>query len=78
MQTRSVAVPTSPLRAVRQARGRSLRSTAREAGIDPAHLSRIERGLAQPSLPSLRRLAQVLGLVELEGFLQPYLSEPAE
>ncbi len=40
--------------------------------MDPAHLSRIERGLAVPSVPVLRRLAEVLELPELERFLAPY------
>ncbi len=40
--------------------------------MDPAHLSRIERGLAVPSVAVLRRLAEVLELPELERFLAPY------
>ncbi|MGH8873898.1 MAG: helix-turn-helix domain-containing protein [Acidimicrobiia bacterium] len=43
-----------PLRALREARGLSLRFVARQVGIDPAHLSRIERGLASPSLHVLK------------------------
>jgi transcriptional regulator with XRE-family HTH domain len=45
--------------------------------MDPAHLSRIERGLAVPSLAVLRRIAEVLDLPELARFLAPYeRSEP--
>lgn len=61
-----------PLRAVRVARGFSLRWTADRAEMDPAHLSRIERGLKRPSLPALKRLADVLELRELSKFLAPY------
>ena len=72
MQIKSAPTHTSVLRGVRLARGRSLRATAREAGLDPAHLSRIERGQAQPSLAALKRLARVLGLNELGNLLEPY------
>jgi transcriptional regulator with XRE-family HTH domain len=64
-----------PLRAVRQARGLGLRSVARDAGIDPAHLSRVERGQAALSVESLQRLAGVLELRELERLLAPYLGD---
>lgn len=66
-----------PLRTVREARGLSLREVARRAGIDPAHLSRIERGLVSPSVAVLKRLADVLGLPELSRFLAPYGGERA-
>ncbi|WP_178970383.1 helix-turn-helix domain-containing protein [Streptomyces acidiscabies] len=65
----------SPLRAVRTARGLGLRTVAALAGIDPGHLSKVERGEKQLSLDSLYRLATVLGLQELAGFLRPYLLE---
>jgi transcriptional regulator with XRE-family HTH domain len=35
---------------------------AHEAGISTSTLSRVERGLHQPSLPTLRRLATALGV----------------
>lgn len=35
---------------------------AHEAGISTSTLSRIERGLHQPSLPTLRKLATALGV----------------
>jgi transcriptional regulator with XRE-family HTH domain len=60
---------------VRQARGLGLRAVARDAGIDPAHLSRVERGQAALSVESLQRLARVLELRELERLLAPYLGE---
>lgn len=61
-----------PLRAVRVARGIGLREAAARARIDPAHLSRVERGQRQLSLAALRRLAGVLGLHELERHLALY------
>jgi ribosome-binding protein aMBF1 (putative translation factor) len=63
-------IPT--LRAVGIARGLSLEETARRAGMDPAHLSRVERGERQPSVDALARLAEALGLVEMARPLAPY------
>ena len=62
-----------PLRAVRIAKGKGLRETAIAARIDPAHLSRVERGERQLSLDALGRLAKVLELHELAKLLAPYL-----
>ena len=65
---RRVAAPAaSPLRAAREAQGRSLQKTAEAARIDPATLSRIERGLCLPSPEMLRRLAEVLEMPELRN-----------
>ena len=76
MQIRGVtgADPMPPLRAVRIAQGRSLRDTARRAGIDPTHLSRVERGAKHLSLDALYRLAIVLELKELQRLLTPYIT----
>lgn len=63
-----------PLRRVRVAQGRSLRDTARRAGIDPAHLSRVERGTKHLSVDALYRLAVVLELQELQRLLGPYVT----
>lgn len=52
---------TSQLRRDRQSQGRTLRSVAREADVDPAFLSKIERGLVQPSIETFSRLLVVLG-----------------
>jgi transcriptional regulator with XRE-family HTH domain len=57
---------------VRIARGKGLRETAFRAGINPAHLSRVERGEKQLSVDALYRLAGVLGLTELAKLLEPY------
>lgn len=54
------------------ARGWSLRETARKSGMDPGHLSKVERGQAGVSVEQLKRLADVLGLTELSTLLTPY------
>ena len=46
---------------------------SRDASIDPAHLSRAERGQAQLSVAALYRVAQVLELRELVNLLAPYV-----
>ncbi len=66
---------TPPLRAVREANGLGLREVARRASIDPSQLSRVERGHSSLSVDALARLAQVLGLAELERLLRPYVVE---
>jgi transcriptional regulator with XRE-family HTH domain len=76
MDTRSAEALTPrvpPIRVVREARGLSLRAAAHLAGIDPAHLSKVERGEAGLSVDSLARLARVLGLRELAQLLAPYV-----
>lgn len=72
MKTRTTSAQTAPLRGARKARGRSLRQVAGQVGVDAAHLSRIERGLALPSVTLLHRLAVELELRELARFLAPY------
>jgi transcriptional regulator with XRE-family HTH domain len=54
----------SRLGAVREAQGKGLRETAREARIDAAYLSRVERGLQRPSLRVLVAILQALELRE--------------
>jgi transcriptional regulator with XRE-family HTH domain len=59
------------LRELRVARGESLRAAARQLGVDPSYLSRLERGEKTPS-PDLQQRAaryydvpsEVLGLAE--------------
>jgi transcriptional regulator with XRE-family HTH domain len=50
------------LRQARLSLGASLREVARSAGISVSHLSTIERGVAQPSLGLLHRLAACYGI----------------
>lgn len=49
------------VRELREARGLSLRALATEAGVSESFVSQIERGVANPSVASLRRLAEALG-----------------
>jgi transcriptional regulator with XRE-family HTH domain len=45
------------LRELRQSRGETLRGAARDLGVDPSYLSRIERGAQDPSSALRRRAA---------------------
>ncbi|MEV7384634.1 MULTISPECIES: XRE family transcriptional regulator [unclassified Streptomyces] len=49
------------LRSLRRRAGLTLETAARDAGLSPAHLSRLETGQRQPSLPMLLALARVYG-----------------
>jgi transcriptional regulator with XRE-family HTH domain len=49
------------LRALRRQASLTLEAAARAAGLSPAHLSRLETGQRQPSLPMLLALARVYG-----------------
>ncbi|WP_369393548.1 helix-turn-helix domain-containing protein [Streptomyces sp. CG1] len=49
------------LRALRRRTGLTLEAAARAAGLSPAHLSRLETGQRQPSLPLLLALARIYG-----------------
>jgi transcriptional regulator with XRE-family HTH domain len=66
--------PAARLRAIREGQGRGLRATAREAGIDPSRLSKLERGLLRPSLGELVRLGRVLDL-PLVKYVEPFWDE---
>lgn len=57
--------PGSRLRAAREIQGRGLRDVAREAGVDHAYLSRVERGLQRPTVDLLVRVGRVLELDEM-------------
>ncbi|MEV6571833.1 helix-turn-helix transcriptional regulator [Streptomyces sp. NPDC051577] len=63
----------TPLRAAREAKGLSLRAAALRSGIDPGHLSKVERGERQLSIEALYRLALVVDLDELAAHLQRVL-----
>ena len=49
------------IRALRIARGATLRELAGEAGVTESFLSQVERGVASPSIASVRRIARGLG-----------------
>jgi transcriptional regulator with XRE-family HTH domain len=61
------------LRALRRRASLTLEAAARAAGLSPAHLSRLETGQRQPSLPVLLTLARVYGttVAELLGETAP-------
>ncbi|WP_405997406.1 XRE family transcriptional regulator [Streptomyces sp. NBC_00829] len=61
------------LRDLRRRRGLTLEVAAHRAGLSPAHLSRLETGRRQPSLPMLLGLARVYGttVAELLGESAP-------
>lgn len=48
------------LKQIRQARGFTQASLATRAGVDTATISRIERGVADPTMSTLERLASAL------------------
>jgi transcriptional regulator with XRE-family HTH domain len=48
------------IRELRKAKGVLLRDAARDAGVSESFLSQVERGLANPSVASLRRIAEAL------------------
>ncbi|MFD9497799.1 helix-turn-helix domain-containing protein [Streptomyces sp. NPDC060035] len=63
----------SRLRDLRRNRGLTLETAARRADLSPAHLSRLETGARQPSLPMLLGLARIYGTTvsELLGEMPP-------
>ena len=65
----------SRLRTERLRCGLSLRETARRAGIEPAHLSRVERGQASLSVAALARVAFVLNMKVLSEELETLMNE---
>lgn len=71
------------LRELRTARGMSLRVLAQQANVSPTLLSQIERGVTEPSLATLRRLAGVFGESVASLFSDPsapavWISRPGE
>ena len=57
----ALPVVAPQLRALRRRASLTLEAAAREAGLSPAHLSRLETGQRQPSLPMLLSLARIYG-----------------
>ncbi|MDF3140803.1 MULTISPECIES: XRE family transcriptional regulator [unclassified Streptomyces] len=57
----ALPVVAPQLRALRRRASLTLESAARAAGLSPAHLSRLETGQRQPSLPMLLALARIYG-----------------
>jgi len=59
------------IRRRREARGISLRGFARQCDLSPAHVSKIERGHASPSLETLTRIVNELELHDADLFGWP-------
>jgi transcriptional regulator with XRE-family HTH domain len=59
------------IRRRRESRGISLRAFARQCELSPAHVSKIERGLASPSLETLTRIVKELDLHGANLFGRP-------
>ncbi|MFC8372603.1 MULTISPECIES: helix-turn-helix domain-containing protein [unclassified Streptomyces] len=57
----ALPVVAPQLRALRRRASLTLEAAARDAGLSPAHLSRLETGQRQPSLPMLLSLARIYG-----------------
>lgn len=57
----ALPVVAPQLRALRRRAALTLEAAARSAGLSPAHLSRLETGQRQPSLPMLLALARIYG-----------------
>ncbi|MEX0832857.1 MAG: XRE family transcriptional regulator [Actinomycetota bacterium] len=49
------------IRQLRESNGKSLKTVAIEAGVSQSFLSQVERGVASPSVASLRGIAEALG-----------------
>ena len=50
------------IREIREKSGMSLRKLAKEVGVSPSFISQLEQSKAQPSINSLQKIAQVLGI----------------
>jgi transcriptional regulator with XRE-family HTH domain len=62
--------PKLRLRQTRIKQGKTLRGVARKARVDAAHLSRIERGLAEPSLEVLVAICRELDMFNVVDALK--------
>lgn len=58
------------IRALRVARGETLRQLAAQAGVTESFLSQVERGVASPSIASVQRIARALGQSIAELFTE--------
>ncbi len=65
------------LRRLRVRRGLSQENLAVDAGIDRTYVSRLERGLENPTIAVLERLAEALDTKIVEFFAIPAANEPA-
>jgi transcriptional regulator with XRE-family HTH domain len=73
---RARALVARNLRRLRVQRGLSQEHLAVDAGIDRTYVSRLERGLENPTVTVLEQLADALGAVIIEFFVVPDPGEP--
>ena len=64
------------LRRLRVAKGLSQEALAVDAGIDRTYVSRLERGMENPTVAVLERLTQALDSKIVEFFVTPKPGEP--
>jgi transcriptional regulator with XRE-family HTH domain len=63
------------LRRIRVARDLSQEALGADAGVDRAYVGRLERGLENPTIGLLERLARVMSVPMSELFIQPRAGE---
>jgi transcriptional regulator with XRE-family HTH domain len=68
---RAQALVARNLRRLRVKRGLSQEALAGDAGIDRTYVSRLERGLENPTIELLEQLADALGATIVELFVVP-------
>lgn len=61
-----LAVLGQSVRQRREARGLTQEKLAEKAGLDPTYISGIERGLRNPGIKNVARLAKALGFTTAE------------
>ncbi|MEV5710077.1 helix-turn-helix transcriptional regulator [Actinoallomurus sp. NPDC052274] len=74
----SHTVSGQEVRSLREARGKSVRQLAEEAGISADYLYKIERGAKNPSATATGRLAQALGVQPKKLLARPAAAEPSQ
>ena len=72
----ALALVARNLRRLRVLRGISQENLAVDAGIDRTYVSRLERGLENPTVAVLDRLATALGASVPEFFVVPQPGDP--
>jgi transcriptional regulator with XRE-family HTH domain len=73
---RAQALVARNLRRLRVERNLSQEALAADAGIDRTYVSRLERGLENPTVALLEQLADALGTTIVEFFVVPAPDEP--
>jgi len=74
---RAQALVARNLRRLRVDRNLSQEALAADAGIDRTYVSRLERGLENPTVVILEQLAEALGARIVEFFVVPAPGEPS-